>query len=151
MDRADPRFFAWSPDAGAKTWTIHGREEVLARGPGSVRLPSDGGSVMDSYRDGYPGKMAQRLKSFATYPVGDLRLEGEVRAHPNLKSLSLEMREGSRVYRFTLPGPAAEGKIEPWSVRVPAESKVYPSQPDSRVVTCAPIGGGVRAAGGSDP
>src|SRR5262249_14953862 len=43
----------------------------------------------------------------AGHPVGDLRIEGDVRALPGCKSVTLVLREGTRRYLFELPGPAA--------------------------------------------
>jgi signal peptidase I len=107
----DPRYASWKPEGGAKTWAIHGREAIEARGDGAVRLPNDNGSVMDDYRDGYPGDMGDVLARahnvFGNHPVGDLRLEGEVRALPGCKSIAVELREGARSYLFLVPGPAA--------------------------------------------
>jgi signal peptidase I len=117
LDRDDARFERWKPDGGARTWTLDGRSTVLARGDGSVRLPSDGGSVMDNYRDGYPGKMARALARGRGYsgshPVGDLRVECDVRALPGCKAAVVELQEGNRRYRFELPGPAADASASP--------------------------------------
>lgn len=113
----DPRFSSWKPDGGTAGWTVRGREVVEARGTGSVRLPSDGGSVMDSYRDGYPGGMGDVLSrargGLGGNPVGDLRLEGEVRALPGCDWVEVHLREGARRYRFVLPGPTAGAEERP--------------------------------------
>lgn len=110
LDLDDARYERWKPDGGARTWTVDGRATVLARGDGSVRLPSDGGSVLDNYRDGYPGTMALALSRARGYsgshPVGDLRLECDVRALPGCAKVVIELQEGNRRYRFELPGPA---------------------------------------------
>ncbi len=117
LDRDDPRFERWKPDAGARTWETDGRHTVLARGDGSVRVPNDGGSVMDNYRDGYPGKMARALargRGFSgSHPVGDLRLECDVRALPGCKAAVVELQEGNRRYQFRLPGPATSSGAAP--------------------------------------
>lgn len=117
LDPEDQRFKSWKPDGGARSWNIQGRESIAARGDGSVRLPSDGGSVLDNYRDGYPGSMGKELfraRGFsATHPVGDLRFEGDVRALPGCKSIVVELQEGNRRYRFELPGPAAAADARP--------------------------------------
>ena len=110
----DPRYSAWKPDGAARAWTIQGRETVSARGDGSVRLPNDGGSVVDNYRDGYPGKMGDVLsragRFSASHSVGDLRIEGQAAALPGCKAVTIELREGDRRCSFVLPGPAsAEG------------------------------------------
>jgi signal peptidase I len=117
LDRADPRCASWRPDAGAKRWKIEGRSAISARGDGSVRLPNDGGSVRDNYRDGYPGKMGavlQRARAFpASHEVGDLRIDGEIEALPGCKAAVIELREGLRTYRFEIPGPAAAAEARP--------------------------------------
>lgn len=117
LDPADQRFATWRPDGTARAWTIEGRERVEARGDGSVRLPNDGGSVMDNYRDGYPGKMGSVLSRVrggaGQHPVGDLRVEGEVRALPGCRMATIELQEGRRRYRFELPGPAAAKDARP--------------------------------------
>jgi signal peptidase I len=113
----DARYQAWRPDPEAKGWTLHGRDGLSARGPGSVRLPSDGGSVVDAYRDGYPGGMGEAIaRSRAAHgsnPIGDLRLVGEVRALPGCDWVELLLREGNRRYRFVLPGPTAKAEERP--------------------------------------
>jgi len=114
---SDARFSSWKPDPGTSGWKVSGREIVEARGTGSVRLPSDGGSVMDSYRDGYPrgvGDVLSRARGgLGENPVGDLRLEGEVRALPGCQWVEVHLREGSRRYRFVVPGPAAPAEERP--------------------------------------
>ena len=113
----DPRFASWKPDPGTTGWTIGGRETVEARGTGSVRIPNDGGSVFDNYRDGYPRGVAEILSrargGLSENPVGDLRLEGRVRALPGCQWVEVHLREGSRRYRFVVPGPAAPSDERP--------------------------------------
>jgi len=113
----DQRFSTWKPDPGTSGWTVRGREAVEARGTGSVRLPNDGGSVMDSYRDGYPGGMGDVLArtrgGAGTNPVGDLRVEGRVAALPGCDWVEVHLREGARRYRFVLPGPTAGAEERP--------------------------------------
>src|SRR6185369_17830679 len=98
------------PEAGARSWAIQGRERIEARGDGTVRLPNDGGAVFDGYCDGYPGEMGDalaRARRFpAAHPVGDLRVEGTVRALGGCKRIVACLREGSRRYAFEIPGPA---------------------------------------------
>ena len=107
----DPRYSSWRPERGAKSWTIQGRDRVQARGDGAVLIPSDGGPVYDGYRDGYPGQMGDVLSRAdviaSGHQVGDLRIEGEVRALPGCTAVVAILREGPRRYRFELPGPAA--------------------------------------------
>jgi len=151
IESVDPAFARWSPDGGARGWTIDGRAAITARGNGSVRLPASGPGFVDVYVDGYPGELpalianSERVRKglvpSGRNQIGDLRLEGEVRAEANLKTLAIELREGERLYRFTLPGPACAAQFEPWHVEVPPASKPYPDQPDARVVRYAPPGG----------
>jgi len=107
----DPRYSSWRIESGAKGWSIQGRDRIQARGDGTVRLPNDGGSVIDDYRDGYPGDLGDTLSRVrlvpSGHPVGDLRIEGEVRAQPGCTSVAAILREGKRKYVFELPGPAA--------------------------------------------
>ncbi len=111
----DPRFASWRPESGAKSWTLTGRDSIQARGDGAVRLPNDGGTVSDSYRDGYPGAIADVLSrgSPASHAVGDLRIAGEVRALAGCKAVQVVLREGPRRYIFELPGPAAPPSAAP--------------------------------------
>lgn len=107
----DPRYSAWLPQGGGRAWTVHGRAAIEARGDGTARLPNDGGPVLDSYKDGYPGELADALGTLRPIPsrhqVGDLRIEGEVRMLPGCRSVAVVLREGARQYLFDLPGPAA--------------------------------------------
>lgn len=133
LDPSDPRFQAWRPDGAARGWAIEGRARVAARGEGSVRLPSDGGSVMDNYRDGYPGKMGSVLSrvrgGLGAHPIGDLRIEGEVSALPGSKLVTIELQEGRRRYRFELPGPAAPSGARPRIVSLDSTSSaITPSE-----------------------
>ena len=71
---------------------------------------------MDDYRHGYPLRVrkAIRSKSYSSsHPVGDLRISGTVEALPGCESVILELREGIRRYRSTLPGPAAAADARP--------------------------------------
>jgi hypothetical protein len=92
---------------------------VEARGDGSARIPSDGGSVVDSYRDGYPGKLGRLLMRVhpGGHAVGDLKLEGKIKALPGCKLVTVELREGGRRYKFEIPGPAAGNDAKP-AIRV---------------------------------
>lgn len=156
LDPDNSRYAAWKPDAGARAWAFQGRSGFSARGKGSVQIPAPGESVLDHYLDGYPKKMRDvlnsrdRIQPFLARPgakgmpddprphnsdVGDLRVEGDIEALASLKSVGIEFREGERRYVFTLPGPAAAADARTrCDISVPAESKAYPEQPDSRVV-----------------
>lgn len=117
FDRFDPRYQSWKGDEGAKFWVMNGRSHVEARGKGSIHLPNDGGSVVDRYLDGYPGRMGQEiarvnaqfrhLQLGGSNPVGDLRLSGTVQADASCARMTVVFREGPRSYRLEIPGPAA--------------------------------------------
>ena len=120
FDRLDPRYQSWKPDPGAKTWRLDGRAHVETHGKGSIQLPNDGGSVVDRYLDGYPGRMGEviarvnaqfrRLQLGGSNPVGDLRLTGEVEPDASCRTIAIVFREGNRSYRLEIPGPAAEAE-----------------------------------------
>ncbi|MCB9915525.1 MAG: signal peptidase I [Planctomycetes bacterium] len=98
----------WKALGGASEWSV-GDDTIEARGDGSLRYPPSG-SVMDDYRDGYPLTVRKAIRTNALssrHPVGDLRVEGELTARSGCERVTLELREGSRRYRFELPGPAA--------------------------------------------
>ena len=104
----------WKGTGNARNWAIE-EDTVLARGDGSLRYPP-AGSILDDYRHGYPLRVrkAIRSKSYSmSNVVGDLRLSGEVEPLPGCESVVLELREGIRRYRFTLPGPAAQADARP--------------------------------------
>ncbi|MBL8862479.1 MAG: signal peptidase I [Planctomycetes bacterium] len=113
----DARCATWRTLDGTRGWTVTGRAQVSARGDGAVRLPNDNGSVLDNYRDGYPGQMAGKLvraqQNPGVHPVADLRLTGEVRALPGARAVVVELREGRQLHRFELPGPAAAPDARP--------------------------------------
>jgi len=128
INPADPRYSTWLVESGGKSWSVRGREAIEARGDGMVRLPRDGGTVLDSYQDGYPGDMGEALTRGRVvpggHPVGDLRIEGDVRALPGCKEVDLELREGDRRYVFALPGPAAAAGS---AAGIRVESPAYPA------------------------
>lgn len=117
LDPADARFSAWKALEGTRGWSIDGRGKVSARNDGAVRLPNDNGSVLDNYRDGYPGAMGTKLlraQSFpGVHPVADLRLTGTITALAGCKRVVVELREGRQVHRFEIPGPAASADARP--------------------------------------
>lgn len=130
LNPADPRYGAWKPVESTKDWKVEGRAVVRARGDGAVQLPSDGGSVYDSYFDGYQGDLGamirkpNRLKD--DNPVGDLRVTGDVTALAGCKAVVVELREGERRHRLTLPGPAAPDDAR---VRIVSEERSGKGQP----------------------
>jgi signal peptidase I len=113
IDPDDPRFSRWKTDSAR--WTSRTRGVVEARGDGSARVPNDDGSVIDNYRDGYPGRLGTLFHRTPPggHAVGDLRLECTVEALPGCKLVTIELREGTRRYEFELPGPAASDDARP--------------------------------------
>ncbi len=104
----------WKP-LGAHTaerWSCDGRR-VAARGTGGMRFAHEReglGSIVDGYTDGYPPRLAadvQWSKPAGMNEVGDLRVDGAIRALPGLEEFAVELVEGGYTYRFTWPGPAA--------------------------------------------
>jgi len=116
----DPRSADWSVVLGGKDWSIAG-DDIVARGDGSARFRAKAGPITDRYRDGYPPSLVNRIEvrdpSAGENPVGDLRLEGEVRALAGTTAITFELTEGPRAYEFTLPGPSAPADAEV-SVRI---------------------------------
>jgi len=95
-------------------WNAHGRS-LSARGPGSAAFRGGHESIMDDYLDGYPEELIEWLPAHAgesaENEVGDLRVEGTVRALSGTQTFVVELREGGRHYRFELPGPAATANV----------------------------------------
>ena len=106
---------AWRRMGSASSWVI-GDGHILAKGDGALRLPANG-SFMDDFYDGYPRAVREGLRRrrgvpSGDNPIGDLRFEAEVTASATCSEVRIELREGSRVYAFILPGPAAaEGEV----------------------------------------
>jgi signal peptidase I len=101
---------AWGVVRDGEAWrTLPG--SIVARGPGAARYAEEEGPITDEYRDGYPpaiaGRVAVRDPDWGRIPVGDVRLEGRVRAEEGTETVVVELTEGPRLYRFLMPGPAA--------------------------------------------
>jgi signal peptidase I len=102
-------------------WTIEGQpggavtsRDLDAAGPVRLRFAAHGGgAIVDSYTHGYPLGMQLAMKRFPEFhrselnAVGDLRATGRITPDPALEMLVVELTEGSRLYRFEVPGPAA--------------------------------------------
>lgn len=118
LDEKKPSRSSWSVVEGSG-WLVDGRD-VVTRGDGTVRFRPEQGHVRDAYLDGYPdalrGDIRVRNPQWGTNAVGDLRLEGQLRADPSVSEVRLFLTEGSRTYEFTLPGPA--GAAAAPSIRV---------------------------------
>jgi signal peptidase I len=96
-------------DHAASTWAF-GHRSVLAKGDGRAHFVARAGAIMDVYTDGYPRSLQSKIKvgiHSGENPVGDLRVEGSVRAEAGCTSVAVEFDEGSRRYRLEIPGPAA--------------------------------------------
>lgn len=109
---------SWGSLEGGNAWRIY-PDRIVAQGEGGVVFPGGSGgslSVKNHWLDGYAPKIAAALATLparerpgqsSQFNVGDLRFECTVEASAGCKSVVLELREGSRRYRFELPGPAA--------------------------------------------
>jgi len=102
----------WRRMGDASTWEV-AEDRIVAKGDGSLRLP-DAGSFMDDFKDGYPRLVREALRRrrgvpSGNNPVGDIRFEVEITPSEGCVEVKIELREGSRVYDFHLPGPAAAG------------------------------------------
>jgi len=100
----------WRRLGERSVWEID-EDRILAKGDGALRLP-ESSSFMDDFYDGYPRAVREALRRRRgvptnNNPVGDLRFEAEITPGEECEEVRIELREGSRVYTFTLPGPAA--------------------------------------------
>ncbi len=97
-------------------WQVEPRT-IRARGTGRARFHTQRGAILDRYQDGYPAQILDELdlrqKPSSTNPVGDLRVDGEVRAFIGCEWVAVELDEGTRRYRFVIPGPAAPSDAVP--------------------------------------
>jgi len=111
----DPRSADWNVVRGGKEWRIS-EDAITARGDGAARFRANAGPVTDRYLDGYPTALVDdiplRDPSWGRHPVGDVRLEGELRALAGTTAVTFELTEGQRVYEFTVPGPSAPADAE---------------------------------------
>jgi len=112
LDRMDAEESHWVERdlALSSRWTMTGRA-IVARGPGTAAFRGGREAIVDGYFDGYPEEIVPWMPAAegesGNNPVGDLRLEGTLRALPGCESVTVVLREGARHYRFELPGPAA--------------------------------------------
>lgn len=118
LDVEDREPSSWTTTA--PDWEVRQRT-ITARGNGEARFRPEEGSIMDDYRDGYPPAIRERVPrahlDSGTRPVGDLRVEAELRALAGCTAVELRLREGTRSYRFRIPGPAASPAEVP-SIRI---------------------------------
>jgi len=91
-------------------WETVGRS-IHARGRGAAAFRGGHESIVDDYLDGYPEELLEWLPPHrgesGQNQVGDLRIEGRIRALAGTPLFAVVLREGPRRYRFELPGPAA--------------------------------------------
>lgn len=140
--------YSWRVDEGS--WTTQ-LAEATGTGPGRISFPSDPRGIRDHYTDGYPVKLAERVRSSGkgsgNNPVGDLRVEGVAAAAADCTEIKLVLREASRVYTLTVPGPAASAEERP-SIRV---QDLRGSFADAQALAATPwklrAGDSVRIAG----
>ena len=101
----EPLFFG-DPDPA---WTA-GRDVTLT-GDVRMRYGRSRAAIMDGYNDGYPDALKDAIpasrRNSNSSPVGDLKVDGRVTVDAGVREVAVELREGPRVYRFLLPGPAA--------------------------------------------
>ncbi|MEW6073091.1 MAG: signal peptidase I [Planctomycetota bacterium] len=116
LDTDAPETPSWTVTDGGRDWTIEGRS-IRARGAGHARFRPAQGAILDRYADGYPEALAERVTPprhvSSVNHVGDLRVDGIVRALPGAREVVIDLDEGTRRYRFTLPGPAADPETHP--------------------------------------
>lgn len=118
----------WNPKGGAlQSWKIESEDSgdtILASPPPSATFPATGSvvfprtrsSVRDDYLDGYPLGMKPKVddtkKNSNVNMVSDLRVAATVEAEAGCAAVTFVLKEGSRRFRFVLPGPAApEGAV----------------------------------------
>jgi signal peptidase I len=110
----DDQRLGWEIAAGG--WSTSERA-LEARGPGRARFAGHGGGpITDGYLDGYPQPVRERLGQRGDggpNHVGDLRVQGQVRALAGCQAIAVELTEGERRYRLELPGPAAAPDAAP--------------------------------------
>jgi signal peptidase I len=110
LDEGAPGRLQWRRVETALTWELS-EDRIVAKGGGTLRLPYSS-SFMDDFHDGYPQEVRDRLQvrrgiRSATKPVGDLRFEAKITAEDACQGVQLDLFEGTRIYSFKLPGPAA--------------------------------------------
>lgn len=106
----------WAGDDHAASAWKFGPRSVTAVGDGRARFVGRSGAIMDNYTDGYPRSLQSKIGTRGTSgqnPVGDLRVEGAVRAEAGCTSVAVEFDEGRRRYRIEIPGPAAAADAAP--------------------------------------
>ncbi|MHC4893593.1 MAG: signal peptidase I [Planctomycetota bacterium] len=103
----------WRQTAGAG-WSLD-EDSIIASGSGTASW-GDGGSILALYFDGYPESLRESLparhpRNEELFPIGDLRLSGELRPDASCQSIVFTLSEGDRRYRFLIPGPSGDGRL----------------------------------------
>ena len=105
---------AWFVDEAAD-WSIDG-SRIEAAGPGFARWGEPGTSILDEYEHGHSEGRRVEMKmppDLEASVVGDFRITGWVRAKGGCTEAWIEFHEGKKVYRFSIPGPAANIEAAP--------------------------------------
>lgn len=148
-DGAEPS--RWIPRElpASSRWEAHGRT-LVAHGSGRAAFRGGHESIRDEYLDGYPESLLAWLPPHrgdsGQNEVGDLRVEGCIRALAGTERFTLELREGERRYRFELAGPAAPDAA---GTRIDAGPSARPTVGEAAVPTRPyrlPVGREVRFA-----
>jgi signal peptidase I len=119
----------WSVENQTRGSWSFAAHEIQARGDGRARFGGPG-SIMDQYNHGYPRKMQGKIlvrPNTGRNAVGDLRVEGEVRAQPGCRLVAVELEEGARRYSLELPGPAAASDARPRLAWIDGQSAGSPT------------------------
>ncbi len=116
LDALAPEASSWQPEDPRVDWECTARA-IQASGPGRAAFRGGKEAIVDLYFDGYPEAIAKRIsrapRESGDNPVGDLRVEGKIRARPGTTLFTIELEEGLRRYRFEIPGPAAAAGESP--------------------------------------
>ncbi len=122
VDFEEPRVSNWRGRDGGADWNLVSRD-IAARGSGRARFRPDWTAINDRCEDGHPDAFRTvpprcpgsppELPNHGVNPVGDLRVEGEVEMLAGCELVAAHIAEGSRLYRFLIPGPAAQPDAAP--------------------------------------
>jgi signal peptidase I len=106
----------WRIETAAGGWSF-GDDSLTASGPGRASYPKSKSTIRDYYTDGYPPELAKRVRrrgrGEGTNNVGDLRVQGDLRANDDCTWFTVTLKEGTRAYDMRFPGPAAGADARP--------------------------------------
>jgi hypothetical protein len=139
LDVREPRDGAhWLADPESKGKAVANGRACKVEGDVALRFVAHGrGPILDTYSHGYPAGMQDFLPAKGRSnqnEVGDLRVGGRVRARAGLESLTIELRETDRSYRFEIPGPAAPASATP---SISSEAKLGAPNPIAEMLAQA--------------